>query len=100
LENRSGAFIPATWTSGGLSKKGIPFAGHTEVKVVELEPGYAKMLMPLEPNLNHVGTMYAGALFTLAELPGGAIFLSTVDLRRIRTTWSSRAPRTDINFEV
>ena len=60
-------------------EKGIPFAGRTEVEVLELEPGYVKMRMPLEPNINHVGTMYAGALFTLAELPGGAIFLSTFD---------------------
>jgi thioesterase domain-containing protein len=62
-----------------MLEKGIPFVGRSEVKVLELEPGYVKMLMPLEPNINHVGTMYAGALFTLAELPGGAIFLSTFD---------------------
>ena len=60
-------------------EKGIPFVGRTEVKVLVLEPGHVKMMMPLQPNLNHVGTMYAGALFTLAELPGGAIFLSTFD---------------------
>lgn len=63
-------------------EKGIAFAGRTEVKVLDLKPGYVKMLMPLKPNLNHVGTMYAGALFTLAELPGGAIFLSTFDSSR------------------
>ena len=63
-------------------EKGIPFAGRSEVKVLELEPGYVKMMMPLEPNINHVGTMYAGALFTLAELPGGAIFVSTFDASR------------------
>jgi len=62
-----------------MIEQGIPFAGRTEVKVLVLEPGYVKMVMPLQPNLNHVGTMYAGALFTLAELPGGAIFLSTFD---------------------
>ncbi len=60
-------------------EKAIPFAARTEVKVLELAPGYVKMMMPLQPNINHVGTMYAGALFTLAELPGGAIFLSTFD---------------------
>ena len=60
-------------------EKGIPFVGRTEVKVLESERGYVKMMMPLGPNINHVGTMYAGALFTLAELPGGAIFLSTFD---------------------
>ena len=65
-----------------MIEQGIAFAGRTEVKVLELEPGYVKMKMPLQPNINHVGTMYAGALFTLAELPGGAIFLSTFDVNQ------------------
>ncbi len=38
--------------------------------------------MPFEPNVNHVGMMYAGALFTLAEVPGGTIFLTTFDTKR------------------
>jgi acyl-coenzyme A thioesterase PaaI-like protein len=65
-----------------MIEQAIPFAGRTEVKVLTMEPGYVKMLMPLEPNVNHVGSMYAGALFTLAELPGGAIFLTTFDASR------------------
>ncbi|MFT5444728.1 MAG: thioesterase domain-containing protein [Myxococcota bacterium] len=63
-------------------EESIPFVGRTGVKVLELERGYTKMMMPYEPNINHVGMMYAGALFTLAELPGGAIFLSTFDPNR------------------
>jgi acyl-coenzyme A thioesterase PaaI-like protein len=35
--------------------------------------------MPLAGNVNHIGTMYAGALFTLAELPGGALYFSSFD---------------------
>jgi acyl-coenzyme A thioesterase PaaI-like protein len=65
-----------------MIEQGIPFAGRTEVQVLAMEPGYVKMRMPLRPNLNHVGTMYAGALFTLAELPGGAMFLATFDSSR------------------
>ena len=65
-----------------MIEQGIPFAGRTEVEVLAMEPGYVKLKMPLQPNLNHVGTMYAGALFTLAELPGGAIFLTTFDASR------------------
>jgi acyl-coenzyme A thioesterase PaaI-like protein len=65
-----------------MIEQGIAFAGRTGVKVLVMEPGHVKMMMPLQPNLNHVGTMYAGALFTLAELPGGAIFLSTFDVSR------------------
>ena len=62
-----------------MIEQGIPFVGRTDVKVLAMEPGYVKMMMPLEPNVNHVGSMYAGALFTLTELPGGAMFLTTFD---------------------
>lgn len=62
-----------------MIERGIPFAERTGVRVLDLERGYVRMKMPLEPNINHVGMMYAGALYTLAELPGGAIFLSSFD---------------------
>ncbi|MDT4845080.1 hypothetical protein FQZ97_790550 [compost metagenome] len=38
--------------------------------------------MPYAGNQNHIGTLYAGALFTLAEMPGGALFLTSFDSRR------------------
>jgi acyl-coenzyme A thioesterase PaaI-like protein len=38
--------------------------------------------MPLKGNENHIGIMYAGALFTLAEVPGGALYLTTFDTSR------------------
>jgi acyl-coenzyme A thioesterase PaaI-like protein len=38
--------------------------------------------MPLKGNVNHIGTMYAGALFTLAEFPGGPLMLATFGMRR------------------
>ena len=44
------------------------------------------MKMPFEPNKNHVGTMYAGALFTLAELPGGAVLISAFDMQKFFPT--------------
>lgn len=65
-----------------MVEKSIPFVAHSGVEVEVLERGHAKLRMPLEPNKNHVGSMYAGALFTLAELPGGAIFLSSFDIHR------------------
>ncbi|QLQ11922.1 MAG: YiiD C-terminal domain-containing protein [Nocardioidaceae bacterium] len=33
----------------------------------------------MAPNRNHLGTMYAGVLFTVAEVLGGAIILATFD---------------------
>src|SRR5512140_3154172 len=60
-------------------ESGIGFVANCGLKVVELRRGYVKCMMPFAGNGNHIGTMYAGALFTLAELPGGALFLSSFD---------------------
>jgi len=38
--------------------------------------------MPLEGNINHIGTMYAGALFSSAEFPGGPLMLATYGITR------------------
>ncbi len=51
----------------------IPFAGRTGFQVTELEAGLLRARMPLKGNRNHIGSMYAGALFTLAEIPGGVM---------------------------
>jgi len=62
-----------------LVEKKIAFVERMGLKVLELTPGYAKLLAPLRGNENHIGSMYAGALFTLAEMSGGALFLTTFD---------------------
>lgn len=61
---------------------GIKFVERSGLKVLELEKGRVKCLMPFAGNGNHIGTMYAGALYTLAEIPGGALFLSSFDVAR------------------
>lgn len=63
-------------------ESGIEFVANCGLKVVELRRGYVKCLMPYAGNGNHIGTMYAGALFTLAEIPGGALFLSSFDVSK------------------
>lgn len=65
-----------------LLEQGFPFVKRIGVRLDDIRAGYCRMTAPLEGNGNHIGTMYAGALFTLAELPGGAIFLSTFDVAR------------------
>jgi thioesterase domain-containing protein len=62
-----------------LVEKKIAFVERMGLKVIELTPGYVKLIAPLQGNENHVGSMYAGALFTLAEIPGGALILTTFD---------------------
>jgi thioesterase domain-containing protein len=61
--------------------KTIPFLEHTGIVVDHAERGFVRLRMPFEPNVNHVGMMYAGALFTLAEVPGGTLFLTTFDTK-------------------
>ena len=51
----------------------------TGVKVVSLRDRYAKIMLPLGPNINHIGTMYAGSLFILAEFSGGVIYYVSFD---------------------
>lgn len=58
------------------------FVENTGIDLLEYGRGLAKLMMPLEGNVNHVGMMYAGALFTLAEIPGGTLFGSAFDTKR------------------
>jgi acyl-coenzyme A thioesterase PaaI-like protein len=85
---------------------GIPFCKRTGVELVECETGYVKMKIPFEPNINHVGIMYAGALFTLAEVPGGALFMTAFDGKKYYPIVKDmkirfrRPAKTDITVEV
>ena len=56
-----------------LFKTGIPFATRSGIEAVKLEKDGIDLKMPIGPNRNHVATMYAGALFTLGEMMGGAV---------------------------
>lgn len=55
----------------------IPFANRSGIKAIEISASRNRIMMPLAPNINHVGSMYAGALFTVAEMMGGAVAMST-----------------------
>lgn len=84
----------------------FPFVERTGFHVLELRPRFCHARMPLAPNVNHIGTMYAGALYTLAELPGGVVALATFDPARfypvvkdMRIRFSALA-RTDVDVTV
>ncbi|MFE2961303.1 PaaI family thioesterase [Nocardia tengchongensis] len=57
----------------------IPIAHKMGVQAEEVRPGYAATTVPIEGNGNHFGVMYAGVLFTVAEILGGAIAISSFD---------------------
>jgi uncharacterized protein (TIGR00369 family) len=84
----------------------MPFAERTGIHVLEAGRGRVRLRMPLEPNVNHIGVMYAGALFTLAEIPGGVLCSTTFDVSQyfpivkdLRITFL-RPATTDVDVEV
>ncbi len=57
----------------------FPFIERSGLELLHVERGRAVLRLPFEPNINHVGMVYAGALFTVAEVPGGVLFSSAFD---------------------
>jgi acyl-coenzyme A thioesterase PaaI-like protein len=57
----------------------IPSAYQMGVRVAEARRGFAATTVPVEGNGNHFGVIYAGVQFTVAEVLGGIIALSTFD---------------------
>lgn len=58
----------------------VPILGAMGIEVLESGGGRAVALLPFEPNRNHVGTAYAGSLFSVAEVLGGILALSSFPL--------------------
>jgi thioesterase domain-containing protein len=58
----------------------IPLFDAMQLTVVGLAPGTAAVQAPQEPNRNHAGMMYAGSLFSLAEVLGGLLPPATWDI--------------------
>lgn len=52
-------------------------------EITELSDNRVVVTMPLAPNVNHVGMMYAGSLFTLAEFPTGVLCLRNMDMQKV-----------------
>jgi len=78
----------------------------TGIRIVGLRDGYAKCIMPLHDNINHVGIMYAGSLFTLGEIMGGIMWGIMFDVEKFYpivkeiTIRFTRPAATDVSLEV
>lgn len=84
----------------------ISIVKKTGLRVLDLRDGYAKLQLPIEPNLNHIGSIYAGSLFTIGEIAGGAIFYACFDrsefypiVKRVSIQFL-RMASTDVTVEV
>lgn len=57
----------------------IPILAAMDTRVIEAGDGKGVIELPAEPNVNHFGALYAGSLFTAAEVLGGLIPGTTFD---------------------
>lgn len=81
----------------------VPVLDAMGLEVTEVAHGRASARIPLAPNVNHFGVVYAGSLFSLAEMLGGVLALAsfTVDgcvplVRRVEIDFR-RPARTDVH---
>jgi thioesterase domain-containing protein len=87
-------------------QESVPAMHGLGIRVVELRPGHAVGEAPMAGNSNHMGTMYAGTLFGLAEMLGGALFAVSFDYARFYPTVKDlqisylRPTRTDVRAEA
>lgn len=63
-------------------ENGIDIVRAMGITVLEMRRGYVRLMAPLKGNGNHFGSMYAGVIFSLADIAGGALFVSTFDYTR------------------
>ena len=60
----------------------ISIASKMGIVIEAFDPGNVRVRLPKEPNLNHIGMVYAGSLFSLGDFTGGVLFCSCFDLKK------------------
>ena len=60
-------------------EKAITIVEKMGMRILEFQKHSVKILLPKEPNMNHIGTVYAGSLFSLADYAGGVLFYASFD---------------------
>ena len=65
-----------------MLESAVPITKKMGIRIVEMRDRHVKVLLPFEPNINHIGTIYAGSLFTAGEYIGGPIYVASFDYTR------------------
>jgi thioesterase domain-containing protein len=87
-------------------EKAIKIIEKMGMRILDFQKHSVKILLPKEPNVNHLGTVYAGSLFSLADYAGGVLFYATFDIKKYypllkEVTIAFKKPATtDITVEV
>jgi thioesterase domain-containing protein len=87
-------------------EKAIKIIEKMGMRILDFQKQSVKIMLPKEPNVNHIGTVYAGSLFSLADFAGGVLFYSAFDIRKYYpllkevTITFKRPATTDITVET
>ena len=90
----------------GYLEKAIKIIEKMGMRILDFKKQSVKIMLPKEPNVNHIGTVYAGSLFSLADFAGGVLFYSAFDIRKYYpllkevTITFKRPAATDITVET
>jgi len=63
-------------------EKAIKIIEKMGMRILDFQKYSVKIILPKEQNINHIGTVYAGSLFSLADYAGGVLFFATFDLKK------------------
>jgi thioesterase domain-containing protein len=64
-------------------RRTVPILGTMGMEVVAAEQGRVRTRLPFVPgNGNHIGTVYAGVLYSFLEATGGALVMVSLDVLR------------------
>jgi len=63
-------------------EKAIKIIEKMGMRIVDFRKNAVKIVLPKEPNVNHIGTVYAGSLFSLADYAGGVLFYASFDRKK------------------
>jgi len=90
----------------GYLEKAIGIIEKMGMRILDFQARSVKIMLPKKPNVNHIGTVYAGSLFSLADYTGGVLFYASFDhrkyyplLKEITMTFKSPAT-TDMTVEA
>jgi len=63
-------------------EKAIKIIEKMGMRILDFQKYSVKIILPKEQNINHIGTIYAGSLFSLADYAGGVLFYATFDMKK------------------
>ena len=69
----------------------IPLTNSCQLEVTEFERGYCKLRVPFDCNKQLLtGHMHTASLYTLAEIPGGAVLMGAFNMQKYFPTLASQ----------